>query len=227
MERYRDYLVDTETQRIYNLDGSEVTYHMVCGYLCFSIKNTRVHRVIAFLCVPNDDPERKQDVHHIDGNKLNNSPDNLVWMSRSEHQRYHALNRSEDTIKKLRMAATGYVHTKESREKMSRSRMGHPVSQSTREKIGKANSGARNGMYGHKYTQEEIDRIARAQTKPVVMISESGDVLSFFRLGAKEAANVVGADKNSIAGCCLGRTKTCKGHKFRYATKEEIDEYNY
>lgn len=30
-------------------------------------------------------------VHHIDGNKSNNDPSNLIWMTRSEHIRLHKL----------------------------------------------------------------------------------------------------------------------------------------
>jgi HNH endonuclease len=34
--------------------------------------------------------DRNEVVHHIDGNPLNNDPDNLAVLSRSEHQRLHA-----------------------------------------------------------------------------------------------------------------------------------------
>lgn len=36
---------------------------------------------------------RGEHVHHIDGNKLNNNPDNLTVMSASDHARLHALQR--------------------------------------------------------------------------------------------------------------------------------------
>jgi len=32
---------------------------------------------------------RNEIVHHVDGNPLNNDPDNLVILTRSEHQRLH------------------------------------------------------------------------------------------------------------------------------------------
>lgn len=38
------------------------------------------------------DPRENEDeliVHHIDGNKGNNDPDNLVWMTQSEHMKLH------------------------------------------------------------------------------------------------------------------------------------------
>ena len=36
----------------------------------------------------------KEVVHHIDGNRINNSPENLIVMSNAEHSRLHALLRS-------------------------------------------------------------------------------------------------------------------------------------
>ena|ERR1035437_2487737 len=33
--------------------------------------------------------DRKEDVHHIDGNKDNNTPDNLISISNSQHTRLH------------------------------------------------------------------------------------------------------------------------------------------
>ena len=43
-----------------------------------------VHRLIASYYLPN--PEDKPDVNHIDGNKSNNSIENLEWVTKSENQ---------------------------------------------------------------------------------------------------------------------------------------------
>jgi hypothetical protein len=48
-----------------------------------------VHRLIALTFIPN--PENKKEVNHLDGNKLNNKPDNLAWVTRSENTR-HAMD---------------------------------------------------------------------------------------------------------------------------------------
>ena len=48
--------------------------------------NRKIHRLVAEAFVQN--PDNKPEVHHIDGNKLNNCADNLKWCSRAEHRRF-------------------------------------------------------------------------------------------------------------------------------------------
>lgn len=46
----------------------------------------RVHRLVAETYIPNDNPEL-DTVDHIDGDKSNNSVENLQWMSRGDNIR--------------------------------------------------------------------------------------------------------------------------------------------
>lgn len=56
------------------------------GYLIVEIhgKPCRVHRLVAFAFIPNDD-KTKDTVDHKDGNKANNKVDNLQWLSRLDN----------------------------------------------------------------------------------------------------------------------------------------------
>src|SRR5690554_4502138 len=47
------------------------------------IKQLYIHRIVALTYISN--PKQKKEVNHLDGNKLNNSVDNLEWVSRSEN----------------------------------------------------------------------------------------------------------------------------------------------
>lgn len=66
-------------------------YISVQGYLidCTDRKNKKeIHRQI-YEQYHNVKLTKHDIIHHIDGNKLNNNPDNLVCMTRAEHVRLH------------------------------------------------------------------------------------------------------------------------------------------
>ena len=58
------------------------------GYTFMTIKGEQIplHRFVANAFIPN--PNNLPEVNHIDGNKRNNSAENLEWVTRSENQRH-------------------------------------------------------------------------------------------------------------------------------------------
>ena len=48
-------------------------------------KNFYVHRLVALVCCPNDDPEHKDVTDHLDSNPQNNLPSNLEWVTPEEN----------------------------------------------------------------------------------------------------------------------------------------------
>ena len=54
-------------------------------------KERRIHPLVcaAFWGLPQPD----QVCHHLDGNKFNNRPSNLIWVSRADHPRFDSLVR--------------------------------------------------------------------------------------------------------------------------------------
>jgi hypothetical protein len=46
-----------------------------------------IHRIVATQLLPN--PHNYKIVHHLDHNKRNNHPSNLVWCSPNQHRAYH------------------------------------------------------------------------------------------------------------------------------------------
>ncbi len=59
-------------------------------------KTVKVHRLVALAFIPN--PEDLREVNHIDGNKLNNSVNNLQWVSHADNMR-HAFSNGLCNIK--------------------------------------------------------------------------------------------------------------------------------
>ena len=74
-----------ETNKKLNPSFNKAGYRVVSLYDKQTHKRStiRVHRLVAEAFIAN--PEGKEDVNHIDGNKANNVVENLEWATRSEN----------------------------------------------------------------------------------------------------------------------------------------------
>lgn len=85
------YLI-SETGEIWDLKkGKELRVYFGGKYpsVCINGRVRAIHRLLAILFIPN--PENKEIVNHVDGNKENFKISNLEWCTRYENTR-HALD---------------------------------------------------------------------------------------------------------------------------------------
>lgn len=103
------------------------------------------------------------DIHHKDENKLNNSIDNLEFLSKSEHTKLHKTGkkRTEETKIKISESHKGkkHPHSEETKIKISESLKGKTLSKETKIKISENSS---HYWKGKKRTEESKRKMSEA-----------------------------------------------------------------
>lgn len=96
--------------RLYNfISGSfpKCSYGGNRDYLYYIVRDTMIdnkrltigmHRLVAMAWIPNDDWHNKNIVDHIDGDKYNNSVNNLQWVSASENVKRALIMKSSECV---------------------------------------------------------------------------------------------------------------------------------
>lgn len=128
---------------------------------------------------------------------------------------------SKYSKKKLSKSQLGHEVSQETREKISQKLkgvfIGRPISEEQKEKISVANKGSNNGMYG-KCGKEN------PTSKPIVQYDLDGNILNEFS-GIAEAGRILNIPRGKISKCCNGSVITVE-NKYIFRHKEDsFDKY--
>lgn len=198
-----NYLVK-EDGRIYSFKGegrhlkpsiNVGGYHVVSIYVDGKKRQYKVHDLVAEKYIPN--PEGKKYIHHIDGNKLNNSVGNLLWVTREEHAAIHCDKKSRT-----------YIFTDEMRKKISEAHKGKIISDETRKRISEA-------KIGKKHSEEHVRKVAEAKKRPVVQYDKENNFINKWK-SALDAELGCGVSRCHIASVCKGKRRSAGGYIWRY-----------
>ncbi len=194
------------------------------GYFSYNLtlpdgskKRMYAHRLVAIAFLPNNDLKKNQ-INHIDGNKLNNNVDNLEWVT-SEQNQQHAIStglRSFNHIycfNKEKQLVAEYKTLKEAAKAVNRTEtlIGQEVNKDVKSLCG--------GFYWSKEpylnATKNYDNLGKA--KEVYQYDMNGKfIISYPSTGI--AAKALGAKASSHIGeCCRGKIKSYKGFIWRYA----------
>lgn len=116
----------------------------------------------------------------------------------------------------------GRHHTEETKEKISNSHKGMPVSESTRKKLSDMNSGVNNPFYGRKHSEETRKKISEkkqgsnnAYAKMILQLDKQDNCIRIWGY-IRQASDELEINYNSICLCCKGVQKTAGGYKWLY-----------
>lgn len=193
-------------------------YMMITLYKDGNNKRFSVHRLIAKAFIPN--PENKQEVDHIDTNRVNNNINNLRWVSRVENCNNPLTLQHVGDVHRGERNHNYHKHIpKEVRQKMSQSLKGHKVSIETRKKIGDANRGkirddnfkkylsiVKKGRNMGKNNANAVQILQMDKTKQIIRQWDS----------ISDAARELKISVTAITNCLKNRTKSSGGFIWLY-----------
>lgn len=175
--------------------------------------------------IPKDESGKSYHIHHIDGRRTNNSPDNLVALSLQEHYEIHyaqgdwaaalylarLLEKSKSDLKEIRTRQVmprgekhhrwGVPHTEETKKHLSKVSSGVP----------KPGTSAK--LKGRKRPEHSIAQSGKNNSRynptPYFWENiETGQILEMTRYDFQQMTN---AHQGSVTNLLKGRSKSCLG----------------
>ena len=174
------------------------------------------HRLVANAFISN--PQNLECVNHIDGNKENNSIDNLEWCTYN-HNEQHCWNNNLNHAHILRSVKQytlngEYIQTFESVAAANRA--------TGASKIRDVANGKRNSSGGYKWEWvEDFVPEDRGSKKAVAQLDDNYNIINIFE-SVSEAARQTGANRKGISSVCLGKQKKCFNYFWKFVDDDIV-----
>lgn len=202
---------NSDTEQILKPSIKQNGYVEYCLYVDQKPVYELCHRLVAEAFLPKKD-ELSTFVNHIDGNKLNNSIENLEWVT-CEENNLHAWRTGLNHAHVLRPVRQ---YTLDGQYLKTFDSIAEAKKTSGASKIREVANGERKSSGGYIWTWvEDFVPEDRGKKKQVAQLSEDGEIIQVFE-SISEAARQTGANRKGISAVCLGKQKKCFNYKWKF-----------
>lgn len=182
------------------------------GYYFIRIKSKMytIHRLVALLFIPTENTSLHVD--HINGNKLDNSVDNLRWCTQKEN------NNNPITKERISKALIGGKRNPEQKRRMS------IAQQKAKPMLGKKHHPETLEKFKHR-KPSMLGKFGKdnPNSMPVAIVDNNERIVECFA-SSLLAFRKYGIARESICRCCNGKQKTAGGYKWRYIPKIYLEK---
>lgn len=216
----------TETGKCYNNNTGKYLKGQVGknGYLSYNLtmpdgdkKRVYAHRLVAIAFVENKDKSKNQ-INHIDGNKLNNNTENLEWVTSRENQQ-HAIDNELRSFSHIYCFNSNKELVAEYRnvvEAANAVKISKSIIMQELQKEIKSLSG---GFYWSRDPKLGATKnyIGNGKAKEVYQYNLDGKFINKYPSTGAAARSLGLKCGSHIGECCRGKIHTYKGFIWRYA----------
>lgn len=108
------------------------------------------------------------------------------------------------------------VHSKLTKNKLSKVAKGRKLSEETKNKIRLSNSGIKNYLYRKPISIKRKKLLLLANLKPINQYDKCGNFIRHYK-SIKEASTIYKINNSNISQCCMNKRKTAGGYKWEYS----------